>query len=306
MTIQPSKMFVIGEDNRENSPNAMDMMNTIDDPSSAFYNNQSPAAMTGDGYSGAMTSEAGMSRSNFGSPAATGFPAPATQSAAHASHKVSGAQPTAHWPCKLTVESIPDKSRVETQIPIRLTLYNAPKNATKLHLPSWTISKPKFQAKPPFQKSEDALELSCMLVCASAMSKEGAQDLAFQRAAEEDIDIKSEDYKAPTAPAQMDENDPLRPLNGGPVAICQGCIVRERKRAARKKTKKADEEEEWAKDEARRVIVFNCPEVRDWCVPGTKETSVKEHDGPVDQMFVHAPMRIACYCRHQSEKVGFQ
>lgn len=314
MTIQPSKMFVIGEDMHEDSPDAMSMMNTMDDSNNMLYNPQSPMGVTADNYAGTLPPDASLRRANFGNTGNAGFsglpptsitPAHSAHSA-HSSHKVVGGEPPTRWPCKLTVDPIPDKSRVETQIPIRLTLHNAPKSITKLHLPSYTISKPKFQAKPPFTKSEDALELQCMLVCASAMQKEGLQAAAFQRAAQEDPDSSMENVKASSPSSQADENDPLRPLNGGPVQICQGCIVRERKRAARKKTKKQDEEEEWAKDEARRVIVFNCPEVRDWCVPGTKETSVKEHDGPVDQMFVNAPMRIACYCRHQSEKVGFQ
>jgi len=180
-------------------------------------------------------------------------------------------------------------------------LHDVPPGITKIHLPSYTISKPKFQAKPPFVKSDDTLELYTMLVCASALQKDGVEERAFNLAA-----LTEEGSKDDQSGMSADENDPSKPLNGGAVSICQGCIVRERKRAARKKTKKVDEEEEWAKDEAKRVVVFNCAEVRDWCVPGTKEAAVKDHEGPLDSMFVHAPMRIACYCRHQSEKVGFQ
>lgn len=302
-------MFVIGEDN-ENSPNAMDMMSGMEDSSSAFFNAQSPMGM-GDGFNSTLPQDTSMQRGTFGNGVNMPFTGVSSSNiaATHITHKVAGAQPPQQWPCRLTVDAIPEKSRVETQIPIRLTLHNAPKNITKLHLPSYTISKPKFQAKPPFVKSDDTLELSCMLVCASAMQKEGLQEKAFQRAAEDDgegeLEVKAEDSKE-TTPSAVDDNDASKPLNGAPVQICQGCIVRERKRAARKKTKKQDEEEEWAKDEAKRVIVFNCAEVRDWCVQGTKETSVKEHEGPVDQCFVTAPMRVACYCRHQSEKVGFQ
>lgn len=219
---------------------------------------------------------------------------------------VSQPRGAARWPCLLTVDATPEKSRVETQIPIRLTLHDVPSGITKLHLPSHTISKPKFQAKPPFTKSDDTLELSTMLVCASALQKDGVEDRAFRRALVDEVPVKTEETQLAGVADQPDDDDPNKPLNGGPVTICQGCIVRERKRAARKKTKKVEEEEEWAKDEAKRVIVFNCGEVRDWCVPGTKETAVKEHDMPLDVMFVNAPMRIACYCRHQSEKVGFQ
>ncbi len=143
-----------------------------------------------------------------------------------------------------------------------------------------------------------------MLVCASALQKEGVEKQAFARAAMDETPVKVETSNESNT---NDENDLSKPLNGGPVAICQGCIVRERKRAARKKTKKLEEEEEWAKDEAKRIIVFNCAEVRDLCVPGLKENPVKDHSGPrPDRMCVNAPMRIACYCRHQGEKIGFQ
>lgn len=210
------------------------------------------------------------------------------------------------WPHLLTVDPIPEKSRVETQIPIRMTLHKPPRGIKRIHLPSHTISKPKFQQKPPFEKADDTLELSVLLVCASAMqNKDGAMERAFNRAESEEVPVKKEESSSNQA--QQDEDDPDKPLNGGPVAICGGCIIRERKRAARKKTKKPEEEEEWLKDEAKRVIVFNCAEVKDWCLPdSTKETPVKEHNGPLTAMSVSAPMRIACYCRHQQEKMGFQ
>ena len=212
------------------------------------------------------------------------------------------------WPCPLTIGSISGKSRVETQILIHMTLHNPPPGIKRIHIPGHTISKPKFQQKPPFEKSSDTLELSVLLVCASAMrDKEGAIERAFRRAEEDEIPAKREDPGQSQGQQQQDEEDPERPLNGGPVVICAGCIIRERKRAARKKTKKPEEEEEWLKDEAKRVIVFNCAEVKDWCLPeGTKEIPVKEHNGPLSAMSVSAPMRIACYCRHQQEKLGFQ
>lgn len=210
------------------------------------------------------------------------------------------------YPCKIDVAPTPDKSRVETQIPIDLQVTNLPKHITKIHLPAHTISKPKFQAKPPHQKSADTAELTAMLVCASAMKKEGRLDAAFERAARDEIFVPQEENQPAAAKVQTDDPDPNKPLNGGPVSICSGCINRERKRAARKKTKKQEEEEEWARDEARRVIVFNCPEVREWFAEGTKDTPIKESDGQYEKAFVKAPMRIACYCRHQNEKVGFQ
>ena len=141
-----------------------------------------------------------------------------------------------------------------------------------------------------------------MLVCASAIEKEGVRERVYRRAESDEVPVRAEELPG----AVPDENDPERPLNGGPVTICQGCITRERKRAARKKTKKVEEEEEWAKDEAKRVIVFNCPEVREWCIPGSKETPIKDSTTVPSSISVKVPMRIACYCRHQSEKMGFK
>lgn len=210
------------------------------------------------------------------------------------------------YPCKIEVAPTPEKSRVETQIPIDLKVTNLPNHITKIHLPAHTISKPKFQAKPPHEKSADTAELTAMLVCASAMRKDKLLDAAFERAARDEIFVPQEENQPAAAKVQTDDPDPNKPLNGGPVSICSGCINRERKRAARKKTKKQEEEEEWARDEARRVIVFNCPEIRDWLEGGTKDTPIKESDGSYDHVFVKAPMRVACYCRHQNEKLGFQ
>lgn len=277
------------------------MMNSSEESPAAMFNGNSPLSTTSDAYGNQLTSNPSLSGLMFES---NNFDVSRISSSNGMKGSPSSKTPGSKWPCKLTVDPIPDKSRVETQIPIKLTLHNVPTGIHRIHLPAHTISKPKFQAKPPFRISADALELSTMLVCASAMQKDGLEEIAFQRATSDDAFGLTEDSKLGSIP--VDENDPMKPLNGGPVTICQGCIVRERKRAARKKTKKADEEEEWAKDEAKRVIVFNCAEVRDWCVPGTKETAVRDHDTQVDIMFVNAPMRIACYCRHQSEKVGFQ
>ena len=211
---------------------------------------------------------------------------------------------------RITIDSIPDKSRVETQIPIHMTLHNPPRGIRRLHLPHYTISKPKFQQRPSFPGTSDTLELHVLLVCASAMhNKKGALETAFKRAERGEVPVRKEGSDDGRQDQDhMDDDDPNKPLNGGPIAICSGCMQRERKRAARKKTKKPDEEDEWLKDEAKRVIVFNCAEVRDWCLPdGEKETPVKEHSGgALPTMVIQLPMRIACYCRHQQEKMGFQ
>lgn len=221
-------------------------------------------------------------------------------------------------PC-LTVHPTPHKSRVETQIPIKLTLHPMPQGVTKLHLPTHTISKPKLLAKPTPPKSPDMLELYTMLVCTSAMQDSVKMQRAFARAAQPMIEVKAEEGRRSSAGDALAEDDENRPLNGGEVNICAGCITRERKRAARKKSKKPEEEEIWQKDEAKRIIVFNTTEVKDWQTPvapnaglnGVDSTQAGAYEEqvpvvPEGAMQIDVPMRIACYCRHQNEKLGFQ
>ena len=221
----------------------------------------------------------------------------------------------------LQIHPIPHKSRVETQIPIKLTLSPTIPGITKLHLPTHTVSKPKLLAKPAPTKSPDTLELSTMLVCTSAMRDPAKRQAALARASGVTMDsVQNAGRRSSTGDDKIPEESPNHPLNGGPVEICNGCITRERKRAARKKSKKPDEEEIWQKDEDKRIIVFNCTEVKVWQSPSTIDTSsttneaeLGNHDYsgtiplvPDNAMQVDLPMRVACYCRHQSEKHGFQ
>ncbi|KAH7413304.1 hypothetical protein BKA64DRAFT_692403 [Cadophora sp. MPI-SDFR-AT-0126] len=208
----------------------------------------------------------------------------------------------------MTLHPTPLKSRVETQIPIKMTLFPMPPGITKLHLPTHTISKPKLLAKPTPARSPDTLELYTSLVCTSAMQNPEARRRAFERAASGELPSTEE---ASPGESGSDEDDENKPLNGGDVKICVGCITRERKRAARKKVKKVEEEESWHKDEAKRVIVFNTHEVKEWQAPTSQPPSEATGDRPEPfvpdgAMQVDAPMRIACYCRHQNEKLGFQ
>ncbi|CAG8953965.1 hypothetical protein HYFRA_00009064 [Hymenoscyphus fraxineus] len=218
---------------------------------------------------------------------------------------------------RMTIHPTPLKSRVETQIPIKITLYPVPPGITKIHLPTHTIAKPKLLSKPTPERSPDMLELYTTLVCTSAMMNPENKRRAFERAAQTPPPIKEEakSAKSDNGEAAEEEEEELKeedkPLNGGDVKICPGCIVRERKRAARKKVKKIEEEELWHKDEAKRVVVFNCCEVKDWETPSPQARSEATGDRgepwiPEGALQVDAPMRIACYCRHQNEKLGFQ
>lgn len=224
-------------------------------------------------------------------------------------------------PPSLTIHPTPLKSRVETQIPIKMTLFPMPPGATKLHLPTHTISKPKLLTKPTPSRSPDMLELHTMLVCTSAMQDTAKKQRAFARAAGFTPEPrKAESRRLSSGDIQSEDDDENKPLNGGEVNICVGCITRERKRAARKKSKKPEEEEAWQQDEAKRIIVFNTQEVKEWLKPSTPAEALDPADpnypGPISAaemapfpegaMQVEVPMRIACYCRHQNEKLGFQ
>lgn len=197
---------------------------------------------------------------------------------------------------KLSVHHESAKSRVETQIAITLTISSLPAGVKKLRLPSHTISKLKFLAGPSTEPSPDTLQLNVNLVCTSAMQDPEKFSRALARARGERPQSGSNGAKE------------LRPLDGGDVKICSGCIQRERKRASRKKQRKPEEDELFQKDEDKRVVVFNTNEIKEW-TEAAKIGSGSHHDTNGTQlksMQVELPMRIACYCRHQNEKFGFR
>lgn len=208
----------------------------------------------------------------------------------------------------LTVQPTSLKSRVETQIPIKLTLSQLPANVKKIRLPRHTVSKPKFLAKPPPERSADIYELHTSLVCTSAMQDPVKLQRAWARARGEDLSPYTRPSPASSTDSQTSKDDEDKPLDGGEVRICTGCIQRERKRASRKKQKKPEEEEMFQRDEERRVVVFNTNEIKEWVEAGPENPSGKGSDSQssTSAVQVELPMRIACYCRHQNEKMGFQ
>lgn len=232
-------------------------------------------------------------------------------------------KPTVHTPVAasaseggripLHIAPIPAKSRVETQINIRLTLDWLPPKITTLHLPTHTIAKAKLLAKDPTPQ-EDTLELHTMLVCTSAMNQPALRQSAMDRAASQNnAEIQARSLTASLKKEDEEETEDDKAANGGEVKICNNCINRERKRAARKKLKKEEEQAHWEKYETERVIVFNTNEYKQWSdwqqSPTPKDNNMQygENYKPTETaMQVIAPMRIACYCRHQNEKDGFQ
>ncbi|KAI5282914.1 hypothetical protein KEM52_003546 [Ascosphaera acerosa] len=169
----------------------------------------------------------------------------------------------------LIVHPTSTKSRVETQIPIKLTLSPVPPGVKKLRLPRHSVSKFKFLAKPGTPRSPDVLELSANVVCTSTMQDPAKLQRALARArgqphtsprpdADADADADADTDTDPgtgTGTGNGTADDP--PLSGGDVKICANCIKRERKRANRKKQRKPEEEEIFQRDEEKRIIVFN-------------------------------------------------
>ena len=213
---------------------------------------------------------------------------------------------------RLHVSPLGHKSRVETQIPIKLTLDPMPPGIKKLHLPTETIAKAKFLAKET-AKSPDTLELSAMLVCSSAMESLENKNHALQIAREgSHLRRGANPRRSSTGDtkkgSEADPNDPDAPANGGPVRICDNCVSRERKRAGRKKAKKQEDEERWHEFEHDRIIIFNTQEHPEFHTPTpAKEPQYFETTSfSPEALQVDAPMRIVCYCRHQQEKIGFQ
>lgn len=290
--VPASPLFAFGM--KEQSPFSGVFRNDHEKLSASQWNGHSPSSLLEESFGGInMNGQSPMNSMSpnmrFASPSSYPFPVNFASSPAQAD-SVNATQPV------LTVHPTSLKSRVETQIPIRLTLSPLPDSVKKLRLPSHTISKLKFLAPPSTEPTPDTLQLYTSLVCTSAMQDREKLKRAFAR-------TRSERYHS-----GMNAPDDERPLDGGDVKICTGCIQRERKRASRKKQRKPEEDELFQKDEEKRVIVFNTNEIKEWTEP-PKNASVGYGDmppAPPGSMQVELPMRIACYCRHQNEKLGFQ
>ncbi|PIA98873.1 hypothetical protein CB0940_02446 [Cercospora beticola] len=296
------------------SPTAMFSTPSSDSPE-AFANTQNwPASLAqnpqwpGD-FAGQLTSPGGIAFTP--SPGANGA-TPASTTRGAASRALLGRSP-------LHIAPISTKSRVETQINVVMTLEKPPPGIEHLHLPLHTIAKSKLLAKEEFDPTK-VLELHTMLVCTSAMHNPQTKEKALKRAAaQNNAEIQRRAELARDVPHDEDRNDQKnlpedeRVVNGGEVKICNNCIQRERKRAGRKKTKREEEQQHWERFETERVVVFNSNEYLPFkpCDPSQYPQRDTNADGeqympPDGALHVTAAMRIACYCRHQSEKEGFQ
>lgn len=227
---------------------------------------------------------------------------------------------------RLTIHQSATKTRVEVQTRLRLVLTPGVSEVKRLHLPLYTIGKPKQMSKEKYT-GPDTLQLTTSLVCTSAMQNEELRKRALERAAAKPIDlgdrtdhtVDTDSQKSPKKPIKTprrgstdseDSDDPENPLNGAEVRICSNCMHRESKRTNRRKIKNPTDEIPWRAAEADRVVVFNCNEYQDWKKIDPADDrdldDVERFARDSDGMIVELPTRITCYCRHQSEKIGFQ
>ena len=287
-------------------------------PPSIGWNSSAPTSLDGTFGDFGINSPSPM-QSNPWSPESSGNTNGATPES-HSALPSTGSKSFQKKP-EMFIDRITSKSRVETQIMIHMAISPLPPRIKKVHLQRYTISRPKLFAKD-YQKQEDTLELHTMVVCCSALEVPGSTERAFHRAltlSEEMLEpsLKKETSSSDssdnnsTEGAEADNDSDYQPLEGHPIRICGQCMNRERKRNERKKVKKAEEEADWQKDEAKRIVIFNTAEVKDW--KEVSENGLAEPCPPQKGMWpaprsgrVDLPMRITCYCRHHQERVGFQ
>ncbi|KAI9845630.1 MAG: hypothetical protein M1837_004604 [Sclerophora amabilis] len=193
---------------------------------------------------------------------------------------------------------LPLKTRVEREVTVVMTLERVPAGVKSLHLPPHTIQKPKDWAKPsPPPRSPELLELSSMLVCASAIQSPEKLEQAFARArGDRPVGTEGADGASPG----VDE-----------PKICQVCVTREEKRFKRKRQTDNAEAQRWTDYAPERIVIFNSPEVINW-QPATRALRSELHadERPPSELEgarqIALPMRFGCYCRHQQEKMGFR
>ena len=321
-TINPG-MFTLGGSSRDQSPTTNNMMFNTASPNPLF---STPSSDSNDAFNpnqnwGGTMGQNPAWPADFGSqlasPGLAFTPSPVANGATPAMPTRRSASRAGRSP--LHVAPISAKSRVETQINVLMTLEKPLPGIEQLHLPLHTIAKSKLLAKEEYDQAK-VLELCTMLVCTSAMHNPGAKEKALQRAAGQsnlDIQRRAEQNRETSDEEKndmknMDEAD--KPGNGGEVRICNNCIQRERKRAGRKKLKREEEQQHWERYETERVVVFNSNEYLPFKPFDASQQPQKDSVAGMDDRYqppegaisVAAAMRIACYCRHQNEKEGFQ
>jgi len=218
----------------------------------------------------------------------------------------------------LTKNGSANRTRVETQVVCRLELLNKHEDHKKLVLPIYTLSKPKMVEKDRPKPPEANLLLHTRVVCTTPLQNLQCKQKAL-RSALEDAQRKVRGESVDERKEWEEKN--CLPQDGGEVKICEPCKGRERTRDNRKK-KPTNDDEEWLKYADDRVLIFNDKEFQDWMPPGkdkdqprteladhkTKSTKPREKPKLPPSLYDHIdmPMRITCYCRHHTEKIGYK
>ena len=307
---------------RDQSPNTASMMFNSTSPNAIFSTPSSDSNdfATGQNWNATASQNPAWPsdfNAQFTSPGGLAFtPSPATNGATPVTTARAVASRGGRLPLHLA--PISAKSRVETQINVVMTLEKPPFGIEHLHLPLHTIAKSKLLTKEDYDQSK-VLELHTMLVCSSAMHNDAHKAKALKRAAAQDnseIQKRAESQRGAGDEEKNDMknvDDADKPANGGEVRICSNCIQRERKRAGRKKLKKEEEQQHWERYETERVVVFNSNEYLPFKAFDASQQPQRDpnmndepYTAPDGSISVAAAMRIACYCRHQSEKEGFR
>lgn len=184
------------------------------------------------------------------------------------------------WKKRLHIRVIgaPDKSRVETQT--RLCIQLVTGSGTKvtdwpyLKLPERLLAHSRLKRAAQHQQQQELHDKQRAQPLSSSTSKHSSPSQNNDDNVEEDalhLDAKVVCASQPDVA----------------VKVCQGCIQRERKRAERSKTSEYNRIlEEFPEQD--RILLFNCGPM----------VSFSSGDAIL-------PTRIACYCRHHSEKKGF-
>ncbi|CDH49582.1 related to spt23-suppressor of tyretrotransposon [Lichtheimia corymbifera JMRC:FSU:9682] len=178
----------------------------------------------------------------------------------------------------IRVIGAPDKSRVETQT--RLCIQLVTGSGTKvtdwpyLKLPERLLAHSRLKRAAQHQQQQELHDKQRAQPLSSLMSKHSSPSQNNDDSVDEDalhLDAKVVCASQPDVA----------------VKVCQGCIQRERKRAERSKTSDYNRIlEEFPEQD--RILLFNCGPM----------VTFSSGDAIL-------PTRIACYCRHHSEKKGF-
>lgn len=226
------------------------------------------------------------------------------------------------------------QTRVETAMEFRVILRKKPKSLQRIRVHESHLTKAKHLKDKDVPLPPTAAELRATVFCDTATRTPEAIQQAMHLAAT--------NPSPPSSPKTKEENkeedsphskDDCAALRGAPVKICNGCVSRETKRLKRSK-QKVEETDEWLETVRHHTsVITNGPWIElkgpdasnaaqqllsQPAQPQNMEMDENVEDGrrkrqrlplpPIAPGTVAAdfPMRICCYCRHQSEATGFK